>query len=299
MTEQITLEQIEKWADTEAGCLRYYGMREHREALNVDSDLYRDIQSIGYTKRPMELHRRCAPVSLTSDGPIGPEMNLNDLHVVYTWSRENTFTPLEIYLKLFPEKKIQIIERIMNLTKCILLIGPPGCGKGTLSDNIVGEFYIPHVSTGDIVRKGMKDDTELGKKMKDYLGKGLLVPDDMSTDMLKKFLDTFQMTTFILDGFPRTLPQAKEMKSILRKHGAAISAIIFLQVPEAELIRRVEHRDRPDDKGVIHTRMEAYKKQTIPALEYLKKEYKDKFFEINGDRPGPVVYQQVRALLSF
>jgi adenylate kinase len=295
----VTLEQLIKWSNTEIDWIGHYGYKEHREALTQESDLYRDVASIGYAKVNMPLYRRCSMFSISSDVPIVPGMNMEDLKIVNTYSRENVFTPLEIYLKLFPAEKTNVYEKIMKLSKCILVIGGPGCGKGTLADKIKGEFNTAHVSTGDIVRKEMKDDTPLGRKMKDYLGKGLLVPDDMSTDMLKNFLNTFQMRTFILDGFPRTLSQAEELSSILREYKASVSCAIFLDVQEAELIRRIEARDRPDDKGVVTKRLSVYKEQTAPAVEYLKKTLGDKFFTINGNRTPAEVYQQVRPLLSF
>lgn len=105
----ITKEQLDKWVDCEIGALRYYGLREDRETLTEESNLYEHLRSIGYTKRPMPLVRRCAMVSLSSDEIITPETKLENLKQVYTWSRDNVYTALEIYWMLYPEKRKEVI----------------------------------------------------------------------------------------------------------------------------------------------------------------------------------------------
>ena len=102
--------QLERWIDTELGLLRYYGFREDRCLLNENSDIYKDVRSIGYTKRPMELSLRCVPATITSDSPITSQTKIEDLYLVYTRNQENTFTPVETFIKLFPQRKMEIIN---------------------------------------------------------------------------------------------------------------------------------------------------------------------------------------------
>ena len=106
----ITKEQLLKWVDTEISALRYYGYREDREKLTEDSNLYQDIQSIGYVKRPMPLTQRCAWTSITADEIITSSTKLEDMYEVHTWNRDNIFTPLEIYWIIYPEKRKEVIN---------------------------------------------------------------------------------------------------------------------------------------------------------------------------------------------
>lgn len=294
----ITIEQLEKWVDQEINSLGYYGLREDREALNEQSDIYAEVRSIGYTKRPMELCRRCASAALTASVPIEPGTDLSNITEVFTWSRQGIYTPLEVYLKLFPDKKPSVLERIMKLTKCIVLMGGPGSGKGTIAQKIVGEYYIKHLSTGDIVRAEMVKDSEPGRVVKDCLGKGLLVPDYVVTEMFKNYLMSFPMTMFILDGFPRTVSQAKQLKEILRAHGAAVSNIIYLDVPCSTMTERLINRARPDDAGVIEQRLSAFQTETLPAIEWMKDNF-DCFTTVNGNRTPDEVYADAKKVIVF
>lgn len=102
--------QLERWIDTELGVLRYYGFREDRWALTENSNIYEDIRSIGYTKRPMPLIRRCSPVSITSDVEINSSTKIEDLYVHNTWDRTNHFSPCEIFIMIYPDRKMEIIN---------------------------------------------------------------------------------------------------------------------------------------------------------------------------------------------
>ena len=119
----------------------------------------------------------------------------------------------------------------------IVIFGAPGSGKGTQSELIIKEYGLDHISTGDVLRSEMKNETELGKIAKDYIEKGQLVPDELIVDMLAKVLDSkVNSKGVIFDGFPRTIPQAKALKEMLNKRGTDVSVMLNLQVEEEELM---------------------------------------------------------------
>ena len=110
MIKRFTIKELERWIDTELNALRYYGLREDRYKLSEDSDIYRDLRSIGYCKRTMKLDRRCVPVLITSDIEIISSTKIEDLYVVYTFERDGNFTPCEIFIKLYPDRKMEILN---------------------------------------------------------------------------------------------------------------------------------------------------------------------------------------------
>ncbi|MFZ9027870.1 MAG: adenylate kinase [Crocinitomicaceae bacterium] len=169
----------------------------------------------------------------------------------------------------------------------IVLFGPPGAGKGTQSERLITEFGLVHLSTGDIFRYNMKNDTDLGQLAKSYIEKGQLVPDEVTINMLKaevqKHVDA---AGFIFDGFPRTNAQAKALDDLMNEMGESISSMISLDVEEEELRNRLAERakvsGRADDAdpAVIQNRIDIYKKETAPVKDYYASQ--DKWVMIDG-----------------
>lgn len=166
----------------------------------------------------------------------------------------------------------------------IILFGPPGAGKGTQAKLLQEEFKIPHLSTGDIFRSAIKNETPLGVKVKSILDSGKLVPDETVVDLVVDELskDTYN-EGYILDGFPRTVIQAEAFDQFLQKNGEKLDAFIVLSVPEQELINRILSRGegRSDDtEEKVKTRLQVYRDETEPVMNHYKKQ--DKVQEIDG-----------------
>ena len=183
----------------------------------------------------------------------------------------------------------------------LILLGPPGAGKGTQAQMIVDRYHIPQVSTGDILRKAVKEGTPLGKKAKSFMDQGQLVPDKVVIDIIDERLRASDCDPgFILDGFPRTIAQAEALQPILTKMGKSIDHVINIEVDTEELVRRLTGRrtckncgamfhnlfhppkkegscdrcggslyQREDDKEeTIRIRLNEYQRQTAPLIQY-------------------------------
>ncbi|NLI59030.1 MAG: adenylate kinase [Clostridium sp.] len=186
----------------------------------------------------------------------------------------------------------------------LIILGAPGAGKGTQAVNLAKTHNVPHISTGDIFRSNIKNGTELGKKAKEYIDKGLLVPDDVTIGIVKdRLLQSDCEKGFILDGFPRTIEQAEKLDTILEDMNVKLDKVLNIHVPDDEIVKRMSGRrvcpkcgasyhteykptaekdicdncksdvvQREDDKEeIVRKRLETYHKQTEPLIEYYTK----------------------------
>lgn len=186
----------------------------------------------------------------------------------------------------------------------IILMGPPGAGKGTQAKKIIANYDIPHISTGDMFREAIKEGTPLGKIAQSYINDGHLVPDDVTIGLVKERLSKSDCAKgYLLDGFPRTIPQAGALEKLTKEIGREVSYVIDIETPKEELVRRICGRrvckkcgapyhvesakpkvdgicdicggelvQRPDDnEEALTTRLEHYEKQTKPLLDFYSK----------------------------
>ena len=211
----------------------------------------------------------------------------------------------------------------------LLIMGPPGAGKGTQAEVLIKELDIVHVSTGDMFRNAIKEGTELGKKAKEYMDKGQLVPDEVVIGMVKDRLSRTDCNKgFLLDGFPRTVGQAKALDATLSQLDIKLNGVINIIVPLEKLMERLTGRrvcrgcgasyhimfnaptvegkcdscggelyQRSDDnKESVETRLKAYQEKTQPLIEYYNE--KGCLLEVNGDQDINQVLQDILAELN-
>ena len=189
------------------------------------------------------------------------------------------------------------------MKKNLVFLGPPGSGKGTQAIKLAQKLNIAHLSTGDILRNAVKEGTRLGKEAERYMKNGELVPDHLLIDLIESKVTSGELNDgFILDGFPRTVPQAKSLKEMFDKNGVSLEATILFQVADDEVVKRLSGRwfcpkcqatynyptnvprregvcdhdgaelvQRPDDSpDVVANRLETYHRQTEPLVDYYK-----------------------------
>ncbi|MDD6038675.1 MAG: adenylate kinase [bacterium] len=211
----------------------------------------------------------------------------------------------------------------------IIMLGAPGAGKGTQAKQIADKYSIPHISTGDIFRANIKNGTALGEKAKQYMDQGLLVPDELTCDLV---MDRIQQDDckngFVLDGFPRTIPQAQALDAALEKIGQSLDYEIDVDVPDENIVNRMSGRRaclscgatyhvvsiptkvegicdrcgsevvlRDDDKPeTVQKRLTVYHEQTQPLIDYYKKQNILK--SVDGTQPMEAVFEAITQILG-
>lgn len=211
----------------------------------------------------------------------------------------------------------------------LILLGPPGAGKGTQAKMLVEEFSIPQISTGDILRAAVKDGTLMGKKAKEYMDAGGLVPDEVVVGIVRDRLQEEDCDNgFILDGFPRTVAQADALQTSLQEMGKELDRVISLEVDAEALVERLTGRrtckecgrgyhvkfDPPREAGIcdvcggtlfqrdddqeetIRKRLQVYSEQTAPLISYYREA--GVLMELDGMQPIPIVKEKILSLLQ-
>ncbi|HEY5843422.1 MAG TPA: adenylate kinase [Mycobacterium sp.] len=158
----------------------------------------------------------------------------------------------------------------------LVLLGPPGAGKGTQAIQLAEKLGVPQISTGDLFRHNISTGTELGLEAKKYLDAGDLVPATLTNALVDDRLNAADVAEgFILDGFPRSVEQAQALAEMLKKRGLKLDAVVEFRVPEDELVARLQGRGRADDtEEVIRNRMKVYRDETAPLLDFYATELK-------------------------
>ena len=171
----------------------------------------------------------------------------------------------------------------------LILFGPPGCGKGTQSDKIVEKYGLVHISTGNLLREEMRQETPLGLEAKSFMDKGQLVPDEVVIGMVDSFIDKHRKARGVLfDGFPRTVAQAEALDRLLELKKNEVDRVIVLEVDEDELIKRLLNRaktsDRSDDadEKVLRNRQEVYRRETLPVAAHYARSKKVAYIDGMG-----------------
>ena len=164
--------------------------------------------------------------------------------------------------------------------KNIVIFGAPGSGKGTQSELLMQKYGFKHISTGDVLRAEIKNGTELGKTAQGFIDNGQLIPDSLMIDILARVYDSLcPCEGLIFDGFPRTIPQAEALKVMLAERGTDVAAMLELDVPDEMLMERLINRGKvsgraDDNEETIKKRLEVYKSQTAPLIDWYEKEGK-------------------------
>lgn len=186
--------------------------------------------------------------------------------------------------------------------KNIIIFGPPGTGKGTMSEKISEEFKLRHISTGDIIRKNQKEKTKIGLLADKIVDSGGLLPDKIVNEMVKQeIIDDTESIGFIFDGFPRTAGQAKMLDQFLNKRKTPITKVIHLDADKYTVLNRIIERGKTsgredDNSSVFTTRWDAYQKETLPALQYF--EGRGKVSKINSEQTIDEVYAEVKIIID-
>ena len=179
----------------------------------------------------------------------------------------------------------------------LIFLGAPGAGKGTQAKVLADLSDIPHVSTGDILRSAVANQTPLGVQAKGYMDRGDLVPDQLVIDLIRERLDESDAKDgWILDGFPRNVPQAEFLDALLDTIHQPYNHVINFDVPDEVLVSRMLNRGRADDtEEVIRNRLKIYREKTAPLIDFY--ENREKLVHVNGDQPMEAVTDELKRLL--
>lgn len=178
----------------------------------------------------------------------------------------------------------------------VIFLGPPGAGKGTQAARLAEYLRIPRISTGDMLREHIAQGDKLGRAAAPYMAKGGLVPDHLLIEMIRKRISEPDCSHgYILDGFPRTLPQAEGLEQMI---GGTADVIVFdMEVPHDELMRRLSGRGRDDDKSdAVKKRLQEYAERTTPLVDYYRE--RSRFHRIDGFRPQETVFTQLTSVIE-
>jgi adenylate kinase len=184
----------------------------------------------------------------------------------------------------------------------VLLLGPQGAGKGTQAKRISAEYDVPHIASGEILRAEMQAGTDLGLRVKDVYDRGDLVSDDLMIELIRTRLEQPDADGgFVLDGFPRTTPQAEALDAMFADIGRSFSVVFALQIPDEvafeRLHRRAELEGRADDTDdAIRRRLENYHRETEPLIEYYR--VRGNLVPIHGDRSENEVFAEIQSALE-
>jgi adenylate kinase len=180
----------------------------------------------------------------------------------------------------------------------VVLLGPPGAGKGTQAQVLSQRLGVPAISTGDMLREAVAEGSDLGGKVQGIMASGALVDDATMAEVVRERLaKTDALGGFLLDGYPRTLPQAETLAGILRDAGLSLSAVLLVEVPEDELVRRTLLRGRADDlEEVVRERLRQYRGKTEPLIGYY--EERRLLRRIDGNRPVVDVAAQMLGIFG-
>jgi adenylate kinase len=210
----------------------------------------------------------------------------------------------------------------------LILLGPPGAGKGTQAERLREDFDLDYIATGEMLRKAVSDGTDLGKKAKQYMDKGELVPDDVIIGVILEEIESKAVDGFLLDGFPRTVDQATALDDALARLGRALTAVLLIEAGEDEIVRRISgrrvcvknehvyniHTDPPkhdevcdqdgsrliqrddDREETVRKRLEVYHRQTAPLVTFY--EERDVLKRFDGTRSPTEVHDHIRATIA-